>query len=52
MTSLTKEDFLNIRKWITATSMLIEAKVRTPYSDSENVTWDKIMKMEREAEGL
>ena len=48
---LTKEDFLNIRKWVTATSMMIEAKLRTPYSDSELATIRKLDQMEREAEG-
>ncbi len=42
---------MNIRKWMTATSMMIEARVRTPYSDSEIATGDKLKQMEREAEG-
>lgn len=48
--SLTKEDYLNIRKWLTATSMMIEARLRTPYSDSEIATGDKLRQMEREAD--
>ena len=48
--SLTKEDFMNIRKWMTATSMMIEARMRTPYSDSETATGDKLKQMEQEAE--
>jgi len=38
---MTKEDVTNISKWMTATSMMIEAKLRTPYSDSEYATWKK-----------
>lgn len=49
--SLTKEDFVNIRKWMTATSMMIEAKMRTPYSDSELSTGRKLDQMEQEAVG-
>lgn len=40
---LTEEDVMNIRKWLTATSMMIEAKLRTNYSDSERKTSDKIL---------
>jgi len=49
--SLTKEDFLNIRKWTTATSMMIEAKLRTPWTPSEEATLAKLNQMEREASG-
>ena len=47
--SLTKEDCLNIRKWLTATSMMIEANIRTVWSQSELDTWEKIKKIEMEA---
>jgi len=47
-TELTKEDYLNIRKWVTATSMMVEAKVRTTWSQSELDTWEKIKQMEAE----
>lgn len=43
---LTKEDIANIHKWITATSMMIEAKFRTTWTESEQKTLDKIHKME------
>ena len=43
--SLNKEDCASVRKWLTATSMMIEAKLRTPYSESELKTWDKIKKI-------
>ena len=39
---LTDEDLLNIAKWITATSIMVEAKVRTPFSDSELKTAEKL----------
>ena len=39
---LTKEDFLNIDKWITAASMMIDAKLRTPYTESEYETFRKL----------
>jgi len=38
---LTREDVMNISKWITAVSMMVEAKIRTPMSDSEHATWKK-----------
>ena len=38
---VTKEDVTNISKWMTSTSMMIEAKLRTSYSDSEHATWKK-----------
>ncbi len=38
---VTREDVMNISKWMTATSMMIEGKLRTPYSDSEYSTWSK-----------
>lgn len=43
---ITKEDRINISKWLTSTSMMIEAKLRTPYSQSELDTWEKIKRME------
>lgn len=39
---LTEEDCLNILKWWTGTSMMVEAKMRTPFSDSEHETISKI----------
>jgi len=39
---ITEEDRINISKWMTATSMMIQAKLRTPLSDSERETFDKI----------
>ncbi len=38
---VTREDVLNISKWMTATTMMIEARMRTPYSESEHNTWRK-----------
>jgi len=38
---ITREDAMNISKWITATSMMIEAKIRLPLSQSERDTWKK-----------
>ncbi len=43
--SLTQEDCANIIKWWTATSIIVEAKVRTPFSESEHDTIAKIMRM-------
>jgi len=53
---LTREDIMNISKWMTATSMMIEARLRTPYSESEHDTWKKFQHIyysspELEAEG-
>ena len=39
--TVSKEDAMNISKWMTATSMMIEARLRTPYSQSELDTWEK-----------
>ena len=44
--TLTDEDQLNVKKWLTATSMMIEAKFRTPYSQSELDTAEKLTKQE------
>lgn len=38
---LTREDVMNISKWITATTMMVEAGLRTPLSESEHETWKK-----------
>lgn len=38
---ITKEDAMNISKRITATNMTVEAKLRTPLSQSELDTWKK-----------
>ena len=43
---LTKEDCLNIRKWMTATSMMIEARLRTTWTPSEQDTLEKIKRLE------
>jgi hypothetical protein len=43
---LTEEDCLNILKWWTGASMMVEAKMRTPFSDSEHETIAKISKVE------
>jgi len=43
---LTKEDMMNIKKWITAASIMIEARVRTNWSESEQKTFDKLHKIE------
>ena len=45
---LTKEDLGNIDKWITATSMMIEAKLRTPWTDSERATFKKLDQLKLE----
>lgn len=37
----TQEDAMNISKWMTSTSMMIEAGLRTPLSQSEHDTWKK-----------
>jgi ribosomal protein S13 len=39
---LTDEDLMNVSKWITATSIMVEAKVRTPFSESEIKTAEKL----------
>ena len=39
---LTEEDCLNISKWWVATSMAVEAKIRTPFSASERDTMAKV----------
>ena len=39
---LTDEDLGNVAKWITAASIMIEAKVRTPFSESELKTAEKL----------
>jgi len=45
--NITKEDIINVGKWVTATSMMIEAKLRTPYSQSELDTYEKLERMAR-----
>lgn len=42
MVRFTKEDLDNIDKWITATNMMIEAKLRTVWSLSERRTFRKL----------
>lgn len=44
MIELTLEDCWNMVKWWTATSMTVEAKLRTPFSESERETIAKVMK--------
>lgn len=41
----TEEDLLNVQKWQTATSMMIEGKMRTPYSNEEYETGDKLKRL-------
>ena len=38
---ITKEDAMNVSKWIGATNMMVEAKLRTLLSQSELDTWKK-----------
>ncbi len=47
---LTKEDLRNIDGWITAASMMIEAKARVPWRDSEFATFKKLDQLKKEAE--
>ena len=46
---LTSEDLRNIDKWITAAGMMIDAKLRTPWTDSEQETFRKLDQLKREA---
>lgn len=48
----TEEDLLNVQKWQTATSMMIEGKMRTPYSDSEHKTGEKLKRLVSQIDGL
>lgn len=48
---ITREDLSNIDKWITAANMMIEAKLRTPWSDSERATFKKLDQLKRKVEG-
>jgi len=41
---LTQEDSINVSKWLTATSMMIETEHRTPYSNSEYKTSEKLLR--------
>lgn len=43
---LNKEDHKNINGWITASSIMIEARTRVTWRDSELKTMDKLKKME------
>ncbi len=49
--TLTLEDHHNIDKWINATSMMIEGKLRTDWTKSERKTFEKLNEMKREAQG-
>ena len=51
MVKLNKEDLGNIDKWITAANMMIEAKMRTPWTDSERATFKKLDQLKQEVEG-
>ena len=51
MVKLTREDLGNIDKWITAANIMIEAKLRTPWTDSERATFKKLDQLKQEAEG-
>lgn len=46
---LTKEDLQNITGWITAAGMMIDAKMRVPWRDSELATFKKLDQLKREA---
>lgn len=39
---LTDEDLMNVSKWLTAASMMVEAHIRTPFSASEIKTSEKL----------
>lgn len=41
---LTEEDQLNVKKWLTAVSIMVEAGVRVPMSDSEHSTAEKLIR--------
>ena len=47
---LTKEDLDNIDKWITAANIMIEANIRTLWTDSERATFKKLDQLKQEAE--
>lgn len=47
---LTIEDFINIQKWITAASMMIEGGIRTKWSPSEQSTFRKLDQLKQKAE--
>ena len=51
MVKLTREDLGNIDKWITAANMMIEAKLRTLWTDSERATFKKLDQLKLEVEG-
>lgn len=42
---LTKEDHLNIQKWQTSTSIMIQGKMRLNYSQSERDTSEKLKRI-------
>ena len=46
---LTRKDLGNIDKWITCANIMIEANLRTIWTDSERATFKKLTR--REAEG-
>lgn len=48
---LTREDLRNIDGWITAANMMIEAKARVPWRESEYATFRKLDQLKSEAEG-
>jgi hypothetical protein len=43
---ISKEDIMNVSKWMTCCSIMIEAGVRIPFSQSERDTWEKIKRSE------
>ncbi len=47
---LTREDFGNIDKWINCANIMIEAKIRTLWTDSERATFKKLDQLKLEAE--
>ena len=51
MVKLTKEDLGNIDKWITCANIMIEAEIRTLWTDSERATFKKLDQLKQEADG-
>jgi len=47
---LTKEDLDNIDKWINGAGIMIEAKIRINWTDSERATFRKLDQLRLEAE--
>ena len=45
---LTREDLGNIDRWITATGIMIEGKIRKNWTESELATFKKLDQLKRE----